>query len=515
MRLVLFVLVGYLASGQDAPRDQRRTEEYISRVRSLVSGVSPSIAAHYLLVYASRSADSLSRRALIEDSIVSSANAPRYQNRYIGSPLHVSAIQGTLDRGVLLDRLTLQLRAIELMSTLDRDHAIRYLEKIVPEVTVRPTCSDDTVPLVRPTYDRIKYVSATLYRRNADDEALYSQYLLRLISATTSSLQLTGVIKLITDAAIGVRVQELLSSAVARTIERLQDGDPSVTVALVDDGLPRQIEAYVDVLVNLQISVEPLVKAYQVYLKHSQIRRCPALLTRERYWFKVPGIDPWERLIALEERLIRAGQLSINARTDRDSVRRLRETTQVYTNEPPRGSLTFQSANGAATIKAVVEFAARAQSARERGDVTTNADTIAYEENNDPLQLTRRCELYIAGLLSQQASPLQILGETAQLFRTLLESVNDERAVSLIAEAYGRSLARIVPIDAELEQQVFQLVRESLLRCWVTSVDRKPPKEDLYSARLNGITAGVQGSPRLLAVVGLIADAESAEECTN
>jgi hypothetical protein len=125
--------------------------------------------------------DAAWRREMLDEAFIRAYGAPEQYRRATTTPVPPDSRQGALVFAypTALSRVTLQVRAVELMAFVDPDHARELFEWI--ELDLAPgTCSDPLVPSVDEYYGALGQIARLSYARNhADALNFFELYLWR------------------------------------------------------------------------------------------------------------------------------------------------------------------------------------------------------------------------------------------------------------------------------------------------------------------------------------------------
>ncbi len=263
---------------------QRETSDdtivLLSKVRTLPS----EFAADLLLRIAEskRITNQVLKKELVEEAfhLASSAQHP-YKLKMIG-PYPVDTSAGTLSSSLQLnlDTLSLQCRAVQAMTRIDKKRARELFVEISP-IKLKPlACADGTVYDVATFYSTLSYIANTTF--NSDEKLLSED--LRFVESyagnITSPVQIAPVaIVLNSIKASPLEMQPLISS-LSNAVGKLTTDDRSFSGSAYDVSV--EMDRLIRSLVRHGVSPDELLKALRTfYVGHYSADRCADTLDKE------------------------------------------------------------------------------------------------------------------------------------------------------------------------------------------------------------------------------------------
>lgn len=503
--LVLIGLGGFcqLQLNSAPPPQAQRGSGTTERILEQVQMLEPSLAAHFLLQLYGTVKSAVTRRQILEQALSYAEMAPPYALRYLGPPgdtLDILASEVSLPK---IDRFSLQLKAFGYMLTLDRRRALRLLPSIVPQVPPNEPCTSRLSPNLTPNYIEIRRLSHQLHATPVQANDAYGEYLVQLFTRAGSSLQLTGLVELLTDEAVAPDLEEALTPTLAAAMARNGDGDPEFTAVMFYDDLPHRMAGLVSALADRGLPVSDILEGYRQYVLHNyRTHRCAHLLALERRVIRLPGhnyVDLFNGLIEemVRRNIIRVGEVQRIEETGLEQVTKLSTEEaglERLTTVPTGYQAGVNSPGGKEVHAAIARIAAQPEGTPER-DVAS----IAQERSDVIQQIADYARLVID---SSGGQPRVALTEIAQMCRLMLSIVQDADVQRRVAEIYARAIASVWRPGMTTDL-CYAYLHELVTRRWQAEISKTSQKE-LDEARWRGVRDGLDGQePSLLRVAKL------------
>ncbi|HEU4508081.1 MAG TPA: hypothetical protein VFR78_07590 [Pyrinomonadaceae bacterium] len=175
-----------------------------------------------------------------------------------------------------VDALSLRVRIIDQMLTLDKDRALRLLEQISPKLSFRAkSCSDQTMYDVADFYRLLEKIIRATFDHKRIEHGERVQFLLPYIENTTSPVQITPVTNLLTSLNLGPKESLIVVQAFTNALKKISADDRSFTASLTNDRTTNSIIKLIQSYRKNQIPTDDVLSAYRLYVsRHLTGPRC-------------------------------------------------------------------------------------------------------------------------------------------------------------------------------------------------------------------------------------------------
>jgi hypothetical protein len=257
-------------------------ETLIGRARSLPAEFAIDI---FIRVQKSNRVDKQWRKEILEEAFTLTTSVQN-ELREKGIPFpnasaDTRASYRSLAFSLGLDSLSLRVRIIEQMLTIDTNAALRMFNEISPKLPFKTlTCSARTEYDVTDFYRLVEKVTRTGYDLKRIEQGERVQFILPYIENLTSPAQITPIANLLISLNLRPRESFIISPAFATAIKKVNADDRSFSSALMRDRTTNNVFRLVNVYRESGVPYDQILNGYRSYLsRHLKAARCEDNLT--------------------------------------------------------------------------------------------------------------------------------------------------------------------------------------------------------------------------------------------
>ncbi len=174
-----------------------------------------------------------------------------------------------------LDRLSLQIRAIQSMLSLNPARAREMFESIPIPSPPSLTCNDFLVPQVSVYYECLRVLAERAFTPGEVRKGSQEDFLSRRVGSIVSPQQVFPVAALLSDTDISSASRGRLLNVFATAVRSTRGDDRSFTAALLHEGSVNELRTLVHESCRLEISPVPVLEAVRTfYANHLRGTRC-------------------------------------------------------------------------------------------------------------------------------------------------------------------------------------------------------------------------------------------------
>ena len=414
-----FVLVAILsifsglANAAAAPCD---SHQYYDEIMAKVGGLDGGVAAWFMLRASEKShADACSREMLVRQAFDRAAGAAELSWIFVGGPDSSAEMLLNNSGNIALDRVAIQLLAVDAMLGISEDQGSDLLKQVKPAIYKRGSCGTDLVADPRPSWSGLKRALPRLTYVDRIDT------LARFFEGLSTSPEIAEAADILTSLELAPQDRAAFAASLESIIAKADDGDPDFTAAVIYYQLPSVISK----LANSGISAKGLVETYRTFLTTNSGMRCDSLDSVSRLNKTMPGRNYTEMFNDMIAELSAIGKISPDsiaplpvrpASTAKDHTQAFR--TRLY-NSGDSAHLSKELQRVLADLGSLDEDDPKLASEVD----AFLGDLKAYGDKVDP------------------GNHAEILGEVGEMYRNLLEAIKPRWEVR-VTEEYAFLLGR-------------------------------------------------------------------------
>lgn len=273
-----------LPQPEQTPVARKSTPSRNNEIQNLVI-VARSLPAEFaidvfLRIAASIGVDKQTKRQLLEDAFTLSSEVQNALREKVipipGASVDRRSSYRSYAFDLKLDTLSIRVRIIDQMFSLDKSRALRMLEQISPKLAFRNmSCSDQTMYDVADFYRVLEKITREAYDKRQIQQGERVQFLLPYIENMTSPVQIAPLANLLIGAGLKPRESIIVTQAFANALRKISADDRLFTAALIRDRTTNSLYRLIDWAGRNEVLSTDLGGAYRVYLsKHLTGTRC-------------------------------------------------------------------------------------------------------------------------------------------------------------------------------------------------------------------------------------------------
>lgn len=273
-----------LPQPQQTPAARKSTPSRNNEIQNLVVAAR-SLPAEFaidilLRIASSNSVDKQRKQQLLEDAFILSSEVQNALREKVipipGASVDRRSSYRSYAFDLKLDTLSIRIRIIDQMFSLDKSRALRMLEQVSPKLTFRNlSCSDQTIYDVGDFYRVLERITRSAYDEKQIQQGERVQFLLPYIENMTSPVQISPLANLLIGVGLKPREAIIVTQAFAHALRKISVDDRLFTAALKQDRTTYSLIRLIDWAGKNEVLSTDLGKAYRVYLsKHLTGTRC-------------------------------------------------------------------------------------------------------------------------------------------------------------------------------------------------------------------------------------------------